>query len=800
MVANTVPDISPDPSTPAPGELPERSLWQVPVFLVGVIALGLVLFLRQSDGHRSPRHLNYELAQIRRHLAKQSYNPDDLILQTETLLEQPDDLGNRLGDTHYLLGSALVRKGDQGDPAQAVANYKLALPHLELAQKIGINPRDNGSLAFRLAKVRFHTGGDPQEIANTLAANIEHIEDFEKAGGCNLITEAYLRLPNPDYRSALIANERLRKDIALVPEAMLAPARVRGGELLLELGRNEDARKTLEHVSSAFPDSYKRARQLIARTYQNDDNWAEAARFYEQSLSTLMAGDEERPRVLYDLGQCYRKLDRQADAIRLWQECSNTVKQPYATAATFHLAEIKLASTQLEEAFILLGRLVADIKKPSDWNHSLVKSQKVVDAFEEALKRCRQANQFELALRALDSYEHMGVPTRTPLLRAEINSDWAQAILKEARQHSDETIRHQKLDRAKDLFRAGAAAYIQTANLLNQPAQQNEKADRLWDAIRCYREGSDHPHLLECMRTFFVVNTRDERSSEGWYLLGETHRQENSLVEAEKAFQDCVKLAVKTRFYFLANYQLALRSMENNRLDEAEAMLESNLTMLRNQPDLEAQEKTLFTLGEIYFRKRNYGLVVRRLQEALLKEEFRQNPMVLRAHFYLAESYYQLAIIENANSQQEGNKSKPETLEHFHQQYRSWMEKAAQEFADLAWMLDHTPNPGNQLTDAEKINIAFKAADCRFMLGKYDEALKSYQSLASRYHDQIEGLTALGGTVRCLSALHMDDEVSKRLAEMEKALNLINDPQLHEQWMEWMRRASHRPSTTTNPR
>ena len=49
--------------------------------------------------------------------------------------------------------------------------------------------------------------------------------------------------------------------------------------------------------------------------------------------------------------------------------------------------------------------------------------------------------------------------------------------------------------------------------------------------------------------------------------------------------------------------------------------------------------------------------------------------------------------------------------------------------------------------------MPFLAADCQFDMGDYDTARRPYQVLAERYPDRLEGLNALGGMVRCYSAL-----------------------------------------------
>ena len=320
MIRSAAPNTTAGSVTAAQAELPGRSLWQVPLFFVGVLSLLLAWSLRHCEANGSNRFQVRELSEVRRQLGKPASNIDTVVALAEKVLEEPDLLGDHLGEAHFLLGTALMRRTEP--------DYRAARIHLEEAQKRGVDTKDAPYLIFRLAKALYYTGGDPQQVVSNLNASIEQVEEQEKADGCNLLTEANLRLPVPDVKAALAANERLRKDIAMVPEAVLAPARVRGAELLLRLNRPEEARIALQHVGSAVPAVQTRAYQLQGQSYQMDEKWTEAASFYEKALPGMSEGNPERPNVLYQLGLCYRKLTNLEEARRRWDEVRQNHHQP----------------------------------------------------------------------------------------------------------------------------------------------------------------------------------------------------------------------------------------------------------------------------------------------------------------------------------------------------------------------------------------------------------------------------------------------------------------------------------------
>src|SRR5262249_55204362 len=156
-----------------------------------------------------------------------------------------------LGDLHLLLGTVRLRQADRAEGESKTALYQAARQELEEGERRGVHgSREAAELKYRLAKVAYYLGDDPRRVADALGEAIDGAADFEKAEAYSLLTNAYLHLPEPDYKAALEINEKLRRDIPRVPEEVLGPARLLGAKLLLELGRTEEARKTLENLTA----------------------------------------------------------------------------------------------------------------------------------------------------------------------------------------------------------------------------------------------------------------------------------------------------------------------------------------------------------------------------------------------------------------------------------------------------------------------------------------------------------------------------------------------------------------------
>src|SRR5439155_23331111 len=104
----------------------------------------------------------------------------------------------------------------------------------------------------------------------------------------------------------------------------LAMAQLLGGELLLKMGKPEEARKDLEKIGEQAPPAIlTRARLLRARSFQDEGKWDEAATLYQAVLADGRAplARDQRLRGLFDLGHCYRRREQPSDAARGWQDC-----------------------------------------------------------------------------------------------------------------------------------------------------------------------------------------------------------------------------------------------------------------------------------------------------------------------------------------------------------------------------------------------------------------------------------------------------------------------------------------------
>lgn len=739
-----------------------RQLWQVPAFLLGVAALGAFLVVRPAWNNPDARAAA-RLDQARRLWSLSDPRVAKTIELAEQYLDHAGPAGARAGEAHLIWGSSLARLARKSAADEAPARWREAHQHLDQAQQLGVSEEDGPALRVVLGEAGFHTGDDLARVCGLLRRNLDAADD--RAAVCRLLALASLKKQPPDLEAALAANEMLRQ-LPLINEDVLGPARVQGGEILLRLRRPAEARKLLEKVArDAGPVLVTRARALRARSHQNEAQWGEACALWQELLADPRHPPADVGEALYELGVCHRRLDQREEAIRAWRESVQRGRGDSVAASSLGLAELLLAEAPAEAA-AALARAVKDVRTAADWKNQHVTLRQACEVFERACQALREKREYGKALEVVRSYERLAAAGMAAYARGQALRDWGRA-LRQARPAEQKS--------AADLLRQAGEAFETSAAAAAQPAEQ---AEQLWLSAEGHFEGGDSIRAVAVLERFLKLSGHTpERNGEAWYLLGQAHEALNNRPAVEAAYARC--LSFRSRFAYRARYRLSQAELGRGNTDKAAEMLELNLQMLRVDPDDEALEQTLFTLARLQFRRRDYAAVRLMLEMAL--DKFPSSRLATRGRFELAETYRQLAQ-ENQLLAQDIN-LKPEAREHFLQQRRDSLGKAIEQYETLGQSLGE--EAGGAFTPREQVQILFSVADCRFNLGEYPVALQLYDGLADRYKDRLERLSALGGTARCYAAQRDFTRFKARLDEIRVALRGVDEP-TRRQWEEWL--------------
>jgi TolA-binding protein len=774
---------STDPTTPVEKTAPKPSggLWQAPVFVLGAGALVAICLTRPLLApHESTTPVRRELEQARRLLDNPAGDSVRAGQLAEKIIDEKAKYPDATGEANLLLGTSLMRQAAKAEGAQASELWTQARQRLESAENEKISDRDRGRLQYRLAIVGYHTQQKPEEVIGRLKTTIDQADD--PVEGYTVLTQAYLHLDKPDLEAALEANLKLR-NLTQASEEVLAPARLLGGELELQLRRPELARRVLEKVGAgATPEIKAKALRLRARSFQDENHWAEAAALWQKART-----DGQQPgEALYNLGVCAERQDQKDEAARFWEECVQNGGDETRNAA-LALAALRLKGPKPESALEMLA-LVGDKTTPAaDGANSTSDQAAVLTLFQDAGKTYLEKQDFDLALRLAEPFKRVGGPGEAEELRAKASAAWAQMRRDEAQHAEKPEAKLSAQEAANELFRQAATAYGLAAEQTQKPA---DKAEFLWLSAHCSWDGRDFEQAAAKFETVLHLEVADDqqkesryiqRQGEGWFLLGEARRRLKDVDGAGKAYMKCIRYP--TSYAYRARYYLALAAVAEGQLDGAQEMLEQNLNLLRDDPDLEAQEMSLYALGDLLYRRGNCRLVVQRLGAAV--KHFPANAEATRAHYQLADSYRQLADQHHLDAQLDGGGAKGEaTRQHALDEHLVYLTNAKDEFQELAKLMDRPEGQG-LLKMEEQVQVPFYYADCLYYLGEYTNALQAYQTLAGRYAGRLESLNAMGGMVRCYAGLREMEKMQQTMADMEGLLPKM-PAAARKKWSEWL--------------
>ncbi len=745
-------------------QLPSRQLWQVPVFLLGLTTLAAFLLARPLWNNPLAR-AEARLDHARRLWDRGNAPPAKILELVRYYLEHADPQSRRAAEAHLICGTTLVRSARAATGDLALQTWQQAYQHLIQARDLHLAEEDVPRMRVALGEAGYYTNDDLNWVCRRLTVNLEAADDKPEA--CRILTLACLKKQPADLEAALKANEWLRQQ-PLLAEDVLGPARLQGGEVLVRLHRPAEARKLLEKIArDAAPEVLARARVLRARSHQDENQWAEAFALWQEALDDKQQPPPDPGELLYNLGLCHRRLDQRDEALGAWRDGVKRGRVEAAIACSIGLGELLLASGD-EAAVDALVWAVRDVRSPETWTNPHIGLKQVREVFEQGCLVFRQKKAYEKSLALAEAYERLAAPGMASYQRGVALAEWGRSLA-EAGQMDRK--------RSADLLKQSGLAFEQAAEASKDPAEQ---AERLWLSGGGHLEGGDPARAVSVFERFLqLTGHTPERFGEAWFWLAAAHERLKNRADAEAAYRRCI--SYRSRFGTRARFRLSEMELARGHTDVAVEMLELNLKALRLDPDDESMEKSLFSLGHLLYVKHDYQSLRPILEEGVSR--YPSSSVCSRGRFELAETYRQLAVLENQHVVQGGNLPE-ETRDHFLKQRRIWLAKAAEQFELLSQALTSEPRAGG-LTTAEQVQVQFSMADCRFNLGEYPVALKLYDDLADRYKGRLEHLSALGGTARCFAAQRDFPRFRARLDDIRVALKTV-DSQTRREWEQWL--------------
>jgi tetratricopeptide (TPR) repeat protein len=799
-----------------------KGRWQIPLLALGLLSLGVavaVLVARPRQERLSPQILR-ERAEAA--LEAKDYRAANVAAERFLRDYPKDEAAGRMneicGDANYE-GALLVDDGSRDYLKKAETAYRaanalrpggIASPTilLKLGQtlqllgdtKLAINcydealasaPEAAAAIKIHLAKVESLRGQTPKA---DLTGALEEVAGTWKP-------VAALEKERPGAESAVA-----REKVALVE-----------AEILNELGRYDEAEGKLRAEIKGAGGGRASKRFLLALA----DTQRLAGR-QTVALDTLDGLSAVRTEVG---GPATTDIDAQAFLLhgRVFYELTNyeqalawfertTAEYPgtdEALAARLGQAETLVAEGEVAraaeayEAYLSAGRRTAEADRkyrPGHVNkfiHLDVARRVLRVASEESVLR----RDYDTALNFVMIEESMlrtadrDVLSRKAALLCQVAQVAAAAATAPGASETTRTAARLKAERD---WNEASAVYLRMAETFDARTQK-EYPDDLWQATRCTLLAGAHEPAVQLLARFSREQPRDWRVTQARLDLGLQYEVLGNWDEAVGSFRKVAEQENKTPASYEAMYHLG-QALERKGPDFYAQAEEPFRDLIENSPGVDPAavwyQNSLLELGRLEFRRgqsdaKMYNSVILRMNEYL--QRYPKSGERLSAAYLAAAATRQLGL-----KALEKSEAAPRQAEKDEQReiYRQRLESAMRQFERLA--PEYEQAAGRQLSplgEKEYRDVLFGLADSQFELGRFEEAIRTYNLIVHRFQTSPCAMSAYVQLAASYEGLKRKDQASAVFERAKWTLEKIPDVEFAREmgepskayWQNWIK-------------
>jgi predicted negative regulator of RcsB-dependent stress response len=770
-------------------------LWQVPVFLLGAVALCTVAAASSFVPAAVEDPVEHDLAVVRRALEKPGVPGSDIVTLAERAAGRASREPEKAGEAHFLAGAVYLRLCERSTPERAHEEREKAAMHLELAELRGVPPPDQARLTYLRGKLAYLSGGNMPRAIELLTQSLPGGAD-NPGEGFAMLVQAQLHKPVPDLEGALEAN--LKQLEFCDDETMLTQARLLRGELLLKKEMRGEAIKALEAIGTKAPLAVRlKARYLQSKAAMEEGMWGRAIPWWNELLSHPEAVPGiGKGRMFYNLGVCCMNFEAPAhekEAIAALREAQLHGGEE-AQAAAMRLAQLHINSESNQAAALeYFQDALEKVSGSSDYTNSLLDLRQARALLEDACRIFANRRDAEHFLQAAELYKKIAAPGTAEERIGQAAEARGRELLQEATQGPDGAARKVQ---AQDAFQKAALAYEQAAETRSPTA----RIDVLWRCIESYRLAEKPEQAIAVLKKFVELPAPKERKAEAWFTLAQMQRL-LKMPDARESYKQCVAFNADA-FTSQARLQLADIAIELQELDQAEAVLQQ-VKSPANGPvvDRASHELALLKLASLYFQQRKFDKAALECQDLINQYPGRASLFGVRDQ--LGECYRSLALQAEESSK---DLDVPPRLKNYHQQQRQKSYEAALiTYQQLADDLDAKLAAAKALSPAEETlrrRALFRVAECYFKLpNSFEQSFARYNMLFEQFRGDPDALEACRGIYQCwdaaLSGHHRDlasfqeaaaasvEYCSQHLDEFDRA-RAFRTPEDKASWRSWL--------------
>jgi tetratricopeptide (TPR) repeat protein len=689
------------------------------------------------------------------------------------LQKKPDSVD--FGGSLFVLGAL---KAHQADAEWSVdrqrGTHLVAARYLQKAREIGVPPERQKELLYLLGRSLIYGNQAKQGIA--ILSESLNDNDQPPIEVRQLLTDAYLNLPNPELDSALQNNDALLTDKQIDSE-LRTQALFTRVKILTRLGQLAEAQELLGKLSEE-PTLRARKKLLagqislaIAGTMQ--DETSEKSAIIESTLGDLREAErldkkkgEISRQAMVMIGQCYELRGDLLSAIEQYEAVSNRYGDtPESILATLTQARLSQRAGNFEKALVGYRTVLESVGNPLTYVSPMMNLTQLREQLLLAHAEFVRDNMYE---EALGLVEHMaalfGTKTVTEL-RAKTHVAWGESSLAKAadaqRYNSIESLKSE----GRYHFRAAGRAYQTLAELRYATRQYN---DDLWAAAENYFRGQSYTHTALVLDDYLHYEVQMRRAlallryGQAKLALGKTQ-------EAIAALEECIEMHPRDPNIYAARVECAKAYLLASQPRKAEELLIANLTGDTLTPASNEWRDSLFLLGDQLHDAGKYTEAIVKLEEAVSR--YPDAPQALLARYTIARSFQNAAeepaekarLAKTENERQKNRKLRDQNLE-----------AALKTYSDVQRRITlEGRNVESELTKTLLRNCYMMQGSVLFQLRRYEEARKAYANVSTLYQHDPFVLESFVHIANCWHRLNQTLNARQTIAQAKLVLERL---------------------------
>lgn len=679
-----------------------------------------------------------------------------------------------LGGSLFVLGAAKEYEADKEWSAERRrAMHLVAARYLQKSQLLGPPAGRESQLLFLLGRSLIR-GNQPYAGIPVLKKALRD-ENLPSTEIHSLLADAYLLIPDPDFKAALKHNEALLSYRMLSPEVR-TESLLNRAEILGRLGRTDDAREALSGVGRSEK-NLARIKLLAGRlAIAEGANFPLSSSEREERIASALSDFRETQRLdslsgkltrraMYWIGKGYELQGNNVAAIKQYDHLSKLYGDTAeGLAATLTEADLDRDSGRTKKSLAGYRTVLETVDDPVTYSNPLLPLRDLRKRLSKAYQFYLRKGNFRNALTLVEQLEPVFSRIDVAELRAKSHEEWGQRKLNEAndapRRQADDLYKEGRFH-----LRAAGRAFEDVARLRFATRRFPED---LWAAANNYFLGHSYTHATRVIEEYLH---HESRRNNGLALLrlGQAKLALAKAPEAIAALTDCIELHPRDWVIFQARLECARAYMENGQSEKAEQLLLSNLAGDMLTPISPEWRDSLFALGYLLHDTGRYLEAIAKLEEAI--KRYPESPQTILASYIIARSFHQAAeepkeklkLAKTENERQKNRKMLSYYLSEALGDYQNVQRTIA---------LDSRGH-NNELGRTLLRNCYLMQGSVLFQLKRYEEARKAYANISTLYQHEPFVLESFVQIANCWQRLNQPVKAKVTIEHAKQVLDRL---------------------------